>query len=211
MTTNTKLSTTLDDLIRVAEKMLEDHPVPDEDELCEDDFLEDLNTGLKKLIQLMKDWPVELMTNRFRESFEELIRKMTLALFTEEGLPIGGQDIGIMYGSLYLDLHVDYVLPTLLASSGLEARLQIAKDITFDYIEHNALDCQAPFPDYMHDPVEGFAWSCGLAFGLEDEDRCKWSAQILEKITQAKAEKYKEDHEKLMKKNEEIYKKLGIK
>ena len=164
--TTTKAALTFADQIAAIEKLQQSLPESMSDEYQED-CLPDLDEQLSKMILLMKDWPVESITSKLRESFNMLIQKVACSVDEEK----------IIEFTIANDYLLEYVLPVLSAGDGLEARLQIAEELTTRF----CADCGVgSFGDFGPDPFQFVGPN--LMFGLAIKDSLKWSTQLQDKI-----------------------------
>lgn len=176
MTTNTKPALTFADQIADLEKIQQSLPESAVDKYGLDP-LEDLNEYLGQMIQLMKDWPAELITSKLRESFNITTQAVSRRVQTEE----------FDEATYEINYLVDHVLPVLSKGDGLEPRLKIAEELTNRFYGDFG-----PLPTFVASMSE-CAWPY-LSFGMAIKDQRKWSAQLTEKIdeTYEEAKEYSE-------------------
>lgn len=175
--TTTQTPPTLADLIPAVEKLLAANPAPED--FCEDEPEVRFPQNLTTLIQQMKAWPVESITERIHKSFDDLIKMIDLVLAKDHFLSINK-------ANRYLELYVEHVLPVLIKGDGLEARLQIAKSLTIDFIEEfEGADYLIPIEAF--DPFEHYLWVF-LKFGIEDQLRDELSPLVIKASDDASEE-----------------------
>ena len=197
--TTTKAALSFADQIAAIEKLQQSLPESMSDEY-EEDYLPELDKELSKIILMMKNWPVESITSMLRESFNMLIQQAGRAVEEEK----------ISRVSITIDYLLEYVLPVLSAGDGLEARLQIAEELTIRMCADCGVGYFSMSSDSVFDCVKPY-----LIFGIEIKDSRKWSTQLIDKIEQTcdDFEKRREIQKKYFDavRYEESYrKKLGI-
>ena len=199
MTTNTKPALTFADQIAELERIQQSLDTSTGDGF--DDYVDDFGDDLGRMIQLMKDWPAELITNKLRESFNVLIQEADRSVGSD------GYEV-----ALTVDYLINHVLPVLSAGDGLDARLKIAEEMT----NRICADCGSHTPGYgPGSRVYVELVSPYLFFGIAIKDHRKWSAQLTEKIEKTCEEFDKEmeiqkNYFDAVRYEDSIRKKLGI-